>query len=75
MRWLETVFNDGMEYEKLPKVVPYFVMPLSMALLLFRFIQAGVSIWNGKMDMLIVSHEAEEEVEEANKAMVAEEIK
>ena len=75
MRWLETVFNDGMEYEKLPKVVPYFVMPLSMALLLFRFVQAGVSIWNGKMDMLIVSHEAEEEVEEANKAMVAEEIK
>ena len=75
MRWLETVFNDGMEYEKLPKVVPYFVMPLSMALLLFRFIQAGVSIWKGKMDMLIVSHEAEEEVEEANKAMAAEEIK
>ena len=50
-------------------------MPLSMALLLFRFVQAGVSIWNGKMDMLIVSHEAEEEVEEANKAMAAEEIK
>ena len=75
MGWLEAVFNDGMEYEKMPKVVPYFVMPLSMALLLFRFIQAGISVWKGKIDMMIVSHEAEEDVEEANKAMAAEEKK
>ena len=75
MGWLEAVFNDGMEYEKMPKVVPYFVMPLSMALLLFRFIQAGILVWKGKIDMMIVSHEAEEDVDEANKAMAAEEKK
>lgn len=75
MRWLEDVFNGGMEYEKMPKVVPYIVMPLSMALLLYRFIQAGILVWKGKIDMMIVSHEAEEDVEEANKAMAAEEIK
>lgn len=67
MTWLETVFNNGDPYEKLPKVIPYFVMPLSMALLLYRFCQAGIAVWQGKTDMLIVSHEAEDDVEEAAK--------
>ncbi|KAB7615625.1 TRAP transporter small permease [Amylibacter sp. SFDW26] len=67
MTWLETVFNDGDPYEKMPKVVPYLVMPLSMALLLYRFCQAGIAVWKGQSDMLIVSHEAEEDVEEAAK--------
>ena len=47
----------------------------TMALLLFRFIQAGILVWKGKIDMMIVSHEAEEDVDEANKAMAAEEKK
>ncbi len=67
MTWLETVFNDGDAYEKMPKVVPYLVMPLSMALLLYRFCQAGFAVWKGETDMLIVSHEAEDDVEEAAK--------
>ncbi len=67
MTWLETVFNDGDPYEKMPKVVPYLVMPLSMALLLYRFCQAGIAVWKGETDMLIVSHEAEDDVEEAAK--------
>ncbi|NRB01653.1 MAG: TRAP transporter small permease [Rhodobacteraceae bacterium] len=65
MRWLETVFNEGYEYEKMPKVVPYLVLPVSMALLVFRFVQAGLRVWRGEQEMLIVSHEAEEEVAEA----------
>jgi C4-dicarboxylate transporter DctQ subunit len=75
MRWLEDVFNAGAEYEKLPKVVPYLVMPLSMTLLLYRFIQAGIAVWKGKIDMMIVSHEAEDDVEQANKAMAEAEAK
>jgi C4-dicarboxylate transporter DctQ subunit len=75
MRWLETVFNEGEVYEKMPKVVPYLVMPLSMALLLYRFIQAGIAVWKGKIDMLIVSHEAEDDVEAAGAAMAASEKK
>ncbi len=67
MTWLETVFNDGEPYEKMPKVVPYLVMPLSMALLLYRFCQASIAVWKGETDMLIVSHEAEDDVEEAAK--------
>ena len=39
--WMETVFNEGEEYEKIPRLLPYFVLPLSMALMLFRFLQAG----------------------------------
>ncbi len=65
LRWLEDVFNDGDAYEKLPKVVPYAVMPLSMALLLFRFAQASIRVWRGEQNLLIVSHEAEDDVAEA----------
>ncbi|MEM7438610.1 MAG: TRAP transporter small permease [Pseudomonadota bacterium] len=65
MRWLEPVFNDGDVYEKMPKVVPYLVLPLSMALLVYRFIQAGVRVLRDEQDMLIVSHEAEDDVAEA----------
>jgi len=65
LRWLEDAFNDGDPYEKLPKVVPYIVMPISMALLVFRFAQVAIRVWRGEQDMLIVSHEAEEEVAEA----------
>ena len=65
MLWLADVFNDGEAYEKLPKVVPYLVLPISMALLTFRFAQAAVRIWRGEQESLIVSHEAEDEVAEA----------
>lgn len=67
LEWLSAVFNDGDAYEKLPKVIPYFVLPFSMALLLFRFCQTAVAMWSGRIDMMIVSHEAEDDVEEAAK--------
>ncbi len=69
MQWLEGVFNEGDEYEKLPKVVPYVVLPISMALLVYRFAQAGMRVWRGEQDMLIVSHEAEDDVAEAAKKL------
>ena len=65
MTWLEDVFNEGFEYEKLPKVVPYIVLPLSALLLVIRFIQVGLRVWRGEQDLIIVSHEAEDEVAEA----------
>lgn len=69
LTWLADVFNEGEAYEKMPKVVPYFVLPFSMALLVFRFIQTGMAMWAGKIDMMIVSHEAEDEVEAAAKRL------
>ncbi|MBL4599859.1 MAG: TRAP transporter small permease [Rhizobiaceae bacterium] len=65
MRWLEGVFNEGETYEKLPKLVPYIVLPISMALLLWRFAQAGLRVWRHEQHLLIVSHEVEDEVAEA----------
>lgn len=63
-RFLENLINYGESYEKLPKVVPYIVMPLSMLLLTLRFFQAALSIWRGDTDRIVASHEVEDELEE-----------
>lgn len=62
-RWLEGAINYGEAYDKLPRVVPYFIIPFSAALILLRVIQASLRIVQGKQLSLIVSHEAEDEVE------------
>ena len=62
--WLEDVFNDGEEYEKIPRLIPYSIIPVAMALMLFRFLQAAVRIWSGELDRLVASHEVEEELAE-----------
>ena len=65
LSFLEGWINYDEAYEKLPKVVPYLVLPLSAALLVFRFAQATIRIWNGTTDRLVASHEIEEEDLEA----------
>ncbi|MFT5639042.1 MAG: C4-dicarboxylate transporter DctQ subunit [Paracoccaceae bacterium] len=65
LRFLEPMFNDGDAYEKIPRLIPYLIMPISMALLLFRFVEATVKLWRGEIDSLIVSHEAEKAVQDA----------
>lgn len=61
--WMETVFNEGEEYEKIPRLLPYLILPLSMALMLFRFLQAGWMLWTGKIDRIVASHEVEDEID------------
>jgi C4-dicarboxylate transporter DctQ subunit len=65
LSWMEGAFNDGDEYEKLPRLIPYMIMPISMALLVFRFFQAAFKLLRGDIKMLIVSHEAEGSVDDA----------
>jgi len=65
LRFIEPWLNEGEEYEKLPRFIPYAALPIGMALLLFRFLQAGWMVLSGKTDMIIASHEAEDLVEEA----------
>lgn len=65
LRWMEDAFNDGEAYEKIPRMLPYLVLPLSMALMLFRFFQAALKLWRGEIDRLVASHEAEDDIEEA----------
>ncbi|WP_136635066.1 TRAP transporter small permease [Pseudooceanicola onchidii] len=64
LRWIEPLMNDGDAYEKMPRFIPYMILPFTMALLLFRFIMAGVDIWTGKTDRIVASHEVEDELEE-----------
>lgn len=66
-RWLEEAINYGDVYDKLPRVVPYAALPVGAALILFRFVQATLDILRGHRSSLIVSHEAEDAVEEAAK--------
>ena len=71
LKFLEDWFNYGEAYEKLPKTVPYIVMPLSMALLTYRFVQAGISIFQGKSHAIIASHEAEDAIEDLSAELEA----
>ncbi len=64
LRFLEDWINYGESYDKLPRVVPYIILPIGMALLLWRFMQVTWAIWLGRADSLIVSHEVEEEINE-----------
>ena len=68
LRFLEDLINYGDPYEKLPKVVPYLVLPLSAFLLVLRFTQVAFAIWSGKSDRLIASHEVEDEIEQLRAA-------
>lgn len=61
--FLEDMINYGERYEKLPKVVPYIVLPLSMLLLVIRFTQVAIQIWRGEIDRLVASHEVEDELD------------
>jgi C4-dicarboxylate transporter DctQ subunit len=63
--FLEDSMNQGEAYEKLPRFIPYAALPLGLALLTFRFIQAAWKVMTGEIDSVIASHEAEDLVEEA----------
>jgi C4-dicarboxylate transporter DctQ subunit len=63
IQFFSTWFNAGERYEKIPRIIPYAVLPLSMGLLTFRYFQAVYRILTGQMDRLIASHEAEEALE------------
>ena len=63
-RWLEDAINYGEEYEKLPRVIPYFVLPFSASLILLRVIQATIAIVAGRRHGLIVSHEVEDALQQ-----------
>ncbi len=62
LRWMEDAFNEGESYNKMPRMIPYLVLPVSMALLFFRFAQAGLRVWRGEIDRIVASHEVEDEI-------------
>ncbi len=60
--------NEGERYEKLPRFIPYAVLPLSMALLTLRYIQAVWQLMTGERELLIAAHEVEDLMETADGA-------
>jgi C4-dicarboxylate transporter DctQ subunit len=64
LQFMSVWFNEGELYEKIPRFIPYAVLPISLALLTYRFFQAGWWILTGQQDSVIASHEAEELLEE-----------
>jgi C4-dicarboxylate transporter DctQ subunit len=66
LRFIEASMNEGEAYEKLPRFIPYAALPIGMALLTFRVVQAGWHLFTGQIDTIIAGHEAEELVEEAS---------
>ena len=57
-------FNVGELYEKMPRLIPYAILPLAMLLLTLRFIEAAWEMIAGTRRTLIASHEAEHDVAE-----------
>ena len=64
LRFIEPLLNDGDHYEKLPRFIPYAILPFTMALMLFRFIMVARDVWTGRIDRIVASHEVEDELEE-----------
>ncbi|MCI4660241.1 MAG: TRAP transporter small permease [Neomegalonema sp.] len=65
MQFLADWMNEGEAYEKMPRFIPYFILPIGMGLLLWRFIQAALRLLRGDLEMVIASHEAEDAIEDA----------
>lgn len=72
LQFLSVWMNEGEAYEKLPRFIPYAVLPLSMVLLTLRFLEAGWRVIKNQQDLLIASHEAEEILEEVVSSRKAE---
>ena len=64
LRFLEDLINYGDAYEKMPRVIPYMILPLASLMILIRVIQVTIRIVRGEQESLIISHEAEDAVEE-----------
>ena len=67
--------NDGEAYEKIPRFIPYFALPLGLALITLRFLQLAWQIWNGEVDKIIAGHEVEDELQELVDSMPESETK
>ncbi len=56
LRFLEPWLNDNEAYDKLPVFIPYAILPLSTALLTWRFCQAAWNIFHHRQPGLIATY-------------------
>ena len=60
LQFLADSLNEGERYEKMPRFIPYFALPLGMTLLTWRFVQVTWRVARGDTNLIIASHEVEE---------------
>jgi len=49
--------NEGELYEKMPRFLPYTILPVSTFLMTVRFIQVGLRVWRKEQELIIESHD------------------
>lgn len=59
LNFMSCWLNECEPYEKLPRMIPYFALPLGTLLLTIRFIQVGWKLLHGDVELLISSHDVE----------------
>lgn len=60
LRYPEFIQHAFGVQERVQRWVAYLILPVGLALLAFRSLQAFVQIWQGKRELIIASHEAED---------------
>ena len=60
LQMFAATLNEGERWEKLPRFIPYFCLPLGFSLLILRFVQTGWRVFNGSQNLIIANHEVEE---------------
>lgn len=64
---LAASMNEGERWEKLPRFIPYFCLPLGFTLLSLRFLQVAKRVLRGEQTFLVASHEIDDKsAEELN---------
>jgi C4-dicarboxylate transporter, DctQ subunit len=64
LRWPEFLQQAFGLQDRMQRWIAYLMLPIGLALLAFRSLQAFVQIWRGEREMIISSHEAEDLVAE-----------
>ena len=64
LHFIEPIMNEGEAYEKIPRFIPYMILPIGAALLFFRILQATYRIYHSTAVGLIASHEVEDAIDE-----------
>ena len=62
LQFLSQSMNEGERWEKLPRLVPYFCLPLGFTLLSLRFLQVARRVLSDDQVFLVASHEVEENI-------------
>jgi len=59
LNFMSCWLNECEPYEKLPRMIPYFALPLGTLLMTIRLLQVGWRILHGEVALLITSHEVD----------------